>query len=103
MSRQGVNCAVSFLRLPLTGLIVLYCGRAHAGMTVYDLNDVVRLRLEDISFFVVLLLVCGLGVKLLWNSFAKDFQRLPRLTFLRALSLTGLLGLAMLLVLVMIS
>lgn len=27
-----------------------------AGMTVYDLNDVVRLRLEDISFFAVLLL-----------------------------------------------
>ena len=34
-----------------------------AGMTVYDLNDVVRLRLQEISFFVVLLAVSGLIVR----------------------------------------
>ena len=72
-------------------------------MTVYDLNDVVRLRLEDISFFTVLLLVCGLGIRFLWNYLAKDFPGWPKLTFGKALSLTALLSLLMLLVLSMIS
>ena len=72
-------------------------------MTVYDLNDVVRLRLEDISFFTVLLLLCGLGIRFLWNYVAKDFPRWPRLTYGKALCLTGLLSLFMLLVLSMIS
>ena len=74
-----------------------------AGMTVYDLNDVVRLRLEDISFFTVLLLVCAVGIRFLWNMLARDLPRLPRLGFTRALALTVLLSLAMLLVLSMIS
>jgi len=76
---------------------------ARAGMTVYDLTDVARLRLEDISFFTVLLLVSALGIRLLWNYLAKDFPRLPRLSFLKALSLTGLLSLLMALILIMIS
>src|SRR5688572_29193136 len=81
----------------------LCVSQAHAGMTVYDLNDVVRLRLEDISFFTVLLLVCGLGIRFLWNYLAKDFPGWPKLTFGKALSLTALLSLLMLLVLSMIS
>ncbi len=76
---------------------------ARAGMTVYDLTDVARLRLEDISFFAFLLLLASLGIRLLWNFLAKDFPRLPRLSFLKALSLTALLSLLMLLILVMIS
>ena len=76
---------------------------ARAGMTVYDLNDVVRLRLEDISFFAVLLLLCALGIRFLWNYVAKDLPRVPRLTYTKALCLTGLLSLLMLLVLSMIS
>jgi len=74
-----------------------------AGMTFYDLNDVVRLRLEDISFFTVLLLVCALGIRFLWNHLAKDFPRMPRLGYIKALCLTGLLSLLMLLVLTMIA
>ena len=42
-----------------------------AGMTVYDLNDVVRLRLEDISFFAVLLLGSVLLIRFLWNVVAR--------------------------------
>ncbi len=76
---------------------------ARAGMTVYDLNDVVRLRLEDISFFTVLLLLCALGIRFLWNFVAKDIPRWPRLTYGKALCLTGLISLLMLLVLSMIS
>jgi hypothetical protein len=76
---------------------------ARAGMTVYGLNDVVRLRLEDISFFLLLLVVSAAGIRMLWNYLARDFARLPRLSFLKAFSLTVLLSLAILLVLVMIS
>jgi hypothetical protein len=72
-------------------------------MTSYTLNDVVRLRLEDISFFAVLLLVCAVGIKLLWNHLAKGLPKLPRITFVRSLCLTALLSLFMLLVLSMIS
>jgi hypothetical protein len=82
----------------LSGLL-----QAHAGMTVYDLNDVVRLRLEDASFFALLLLVCSLGIKLIWNYLAKGIPALPRINFLRAACLTGVLSLMMLLVLSMIS
>ncbi|HZQ48406.1 MAG TPA: hypothetical protein VFC07_15420 [Verrucomicrobiae bacterium] len=76
---------------------------AQAGMVVYDLTDVARMRLEDISFFGFLLLGAALGVRLLWNYLAKDFTRLPRLSYFKALCLTGLLSMAMLLILVMIS
>lgn len=76
---------------------------ARAGMPVFQLTDVVRLRLEDISFFVFLLVLATFGIRLLWNFLAKDFSRLPRLSFLKALSLTLLLSLLMLLILVMIS
>jgi hypothetical protein len=72
-------------------------------MTVYELTDVARLRFEDISFFAFLLLLATLGIRFLWNFLAKDFSKLPRLSFLKALSLTGLLSLLMLLILVMIA
>jgi hypothetical protein len=72
-------------------------------MTVYDLNDVIRLRLEELSFFTVVLLLCALAIRALWNWVAKDFKGWPRLTYGKALALTGLLSLSMLLVLSMIS
>jgi hypothetical protein len=76
---------------------------AHAGMTVYGLSDVYRLRLQEISFFLVLLLVCALGFKILWNYSFKGFDSVPKLTFLRALSASLIFGLVMLLILTMIS
>jgi hypothetical protein len=76
---------------------------AQAGMTVYDLNDVVRLRLEDISFFALLLVLSTLGMRFLWNSLTTDFARLPRLSFSKAFNFTLLLSLGMLLVLIMIA
>jgi hypothetical protein len=74
-------------------LILAAADNALAGMTVYDLNDVVRLRLEDISFFALLLFVCALGIKLLWNHVSKGLPRLPRISFLRSLCLTAILSL----------
>lgn len=76
---------------------------AHAGMTVYGLKDVYRMRLEDLSFFVALLLVCAFLFRLLWNHAFKGFQFVPRLGYLQSLCLSVLLGLAMLVVLTMIS
>ena len=76
---------------------------SHAGMTVYDLNDVVRMRFEEISFFAVLLLASALMVRFLWNVVAKNVPSLPRLPFKQAMALTVMLSLGMILVLTMIS
>jgi hypothetical protein len=59
--------------------------------------------LEDISFFLVLLALCTLGVRFLWNVLQRDFPKIPRLTFGKALCLTALISLGMMLVLSMIS
>src|SRR5205823_8747565 len=75
----------------LCAVFVSAAENSRAGMTVYDLNDVVRLRLEDISFFLVLLALCTLGVRFVWNVLQRDFPKIPRLTFGRELCLTGLL------------
>lgn len=98
--RTGRNRTVGVLAFTTSASIT---HSALAGMTVYDLTDVVRLRLEDISFFVFLLLLATLGIRILWNLLARDIPKLPRLSFLKALSLTGLLSILMLLILVMIS
>lgn len=76
---------------------------AHAGMTVYGLRDIYRLRLEEISFFIILLLVCAFVLKLLWNYAFKGFNSVPRLKYLQALCAALLFGLVMLLILTMIS
>ncbi|NOS69811.1 MAG: hypothetical protein HOP33_07765 [Verrucomicrobia bacterium] len=84
-------------------LLVVSLLPAHAGMTVYGLNDIYRLRLQEISFFLVLLLACALVLKLLWNYVFKGFDSVPRLKFLQALCAALLFGLVMLLILTMIS
>ncbi len=76
---------------------------AQAGMTVYGLRDIYRLRLEEISFFLFLLILCAFVFQLLWNYAIKGFSFLPRLKFRQACCLTLLFGLAMLLILTMIS
>lgn len=76
---------------------------ASAGMPSYDLSDMARLRLEEISFFVVLFLACSGVLWFLWNYVAKGIPNLPRLEFKRALGLMSILSLGMLLVLSMIS
>lgn len=76
---------------------------AHAGMTVYGLSDVYRLRLQEISFFLLSLLVCAFVFKLLWNHAIKGFTSLPRITFGQSFCLAVLFGLVMLLILAMIS
>ena len=83
--------------------LLLSAGSLHAGMTVYGLRDIYRLRLEEISFFLVLLLVCAFLVRLLWNHAFKGMPAVPRLGFLQSLSASILFGLLTLLILTMIS
>ena len=59
--------------------------------------------LQAISFFIVVLLVCGWAVKGLWNVLRKDFAWLPALSYGRSLSLVVLWGLLFVVVLTMIS
>ncbi|MEO5802974.1 MAG: hypothetical protein ABIR24_05555 [Verrucomicrobiota bacterium] len=74
-----------------------------AGMTVYGLRDIYRMRLEEISFFIVLLAACSFFFQLLWNYAVKGFNFLPRLKFRQSVCLSILFGLLMLLILTMIS
>jgi len=77
-----------------------------AGMpTPPTLTDVAYMRLEVLSFFLVVFLLCALAVQRLWNAFINHPDRIawPRLSFRKALAITGLWGLAFVLVLTMIS
>ncbi len=85
------------------GGVLLGAASARAGMTVYGLNDFYETRLQDISMFLVVLLLCSAGLMGLWNVLARDFKSLPRLKYRHALALSVIFGLAMLLILTMIS
>lgn len=76
---------------------------AQAGMPAVTLTDVARMRVQTISFFLVLFLVASWVVQKIWNSLSTDFPRLPRLSYKRALGLVAIWGLLFLLVLTMIS
>jgi hypothetical protein len=67
------------------------------------LHQTPRQRFEVISFFVLGLLVCAGVVQLLWNYLQRDFPRLPRLSFAKALAGVVLWGLLFIIVLTMIS
>ncbi len=83
--------------------IIQFAPSAQAGMTVYGLNDFYETRLQDISMFLVVLVVCSAGLMFLWNVLARDFKSLPRLKYRHGLALSVIFGLAMLLILTMIS
>jgi hypothetical protein len=90
-------------RLLAVAVMSLAPAVADAGMPSLTLTDVARIRLENISFFLVVFLLAALCIKLIWNYLAKDWTFLPRLSYPRALGLTTLWGLLFILVLTMIS
>ena len=92
-----------FLSLLLLGLAFSIPQSAYAGMPVVRLSDWAAMRIDTISFFLGLMLLVAWVFQLLWNYLQKDFSRLPRLVYSRALVLTFTLGLGMSLVLSMIS
>jgi len=97
MKKRG-QVALVFL---FTGL--LNCP-AYAGMPApYVLTDIARMRLEAISFFLLVLLLSAAVIRWLWNSLRPSFPRLPKLNYWRALALVVLWGLLFVVVLTMIS
>lgn len=76
---------------------------AFAGMPSPQLSDVAKARLDAISFFIFVYLLCAVVFRWLWNLLAKDFAWMPRLTFRRSLALLVVAGLFLYFVLTMIS
>ena len=72
-------------------------------MPSFRLTDMGSARLQTISFFLVAFLILSACVQGLWNYLRHDFDRLPRLSYPRALALVGIWSLLFVLVLTMIS
>jgi len=90
------GCAILIISLAATS-------QSHAGMPSFALRDIYRLRFQELSFFIFLLILCAFLFQLMWNHAAKGFSFLPSLNFRRSLCLVTLFGLLMLLILTMIS
>jgi hypothetical protein len=69
----------------------------------WTVNASILERVQAISFFLLVLLICTTVVKWLWNYLQRDFPKLPRLTFGKALAGVLLWGLLFIIVLTMIS
>jgi hypothetical protein len=94
------------MRAPLLlSLGVLFANAAPvaAGMPSVTLTDAASMRLQSISFFLVVFFGSALVIRWIWNSLTTDFPRLPRLSYPKALGLVRLWGLLFLLTLTMIS
>jgi len=92
------------LVLLLTGIgLTIFPENAYAGMPTFVLSDVAALRLSTISFFLLVYLGSSFGVFRLWNWLRQDFQKLPELSFKKAMALVLIWGLAFHLLLVMIA
>jgi hypothetical protein len=61
------------------------------------------LRVQAISFFLLVLLLSPLAACWLWNSLGRDFPRLPRISYAKSLVLVAIWGLLSLVVLTMIA
>jgi hypothetical protein len=67
------------------------------------LTDASQLRYGAISFFLVVLLLSALVIRLLWNWLAKDFRRLPKISYFKSLGVVAAWGMLFLVVLTMIA
>jgi hypothetical protein len=67
------------------------------------LNDLARMRVQSLSFFIVGFLVSAAVIQRLWNLLQRDFVSMPRLGYRAALGVVTLWGLLFILVLTMIS
>lgn len=106
------------MRIPLALLGALVAGTTQAGMpavlplelqdrslgeSVATLSDWAMQRLDAISFFLLVILLCAGATKLVWNSLQKNFQSWPKLSYWRALALVLIWGCLFVVVLTMIS
>ena len=91
------------LHVTLLGTVCLWPRTLWAGMPTPQLTDWGLTRLSSISFFAAVFLVAAAVIRALWNVLAKDFTRLPRLSYGKALAGSLLLGLCLVAVLTMIA
>ena len=96
----GIRLAFCVLAALLCYPAVVWAGMPRATTV---LNELPRMRLQTISFFLAGFCLSSLAIQLLWNYLRKDFSFLPRLSYFRAVGLVGLWGLLFILVLTMIS
>jgi hypothetical protein len=108
--RIGMRSKTPILAWSIT---LIHCSALFAGMPsplptnyqerILRLNDSALHRLEAISFFLFVFLLCGGAVKYLWNRVQRDFPSLPRLSYGAALAGVFLWALLFVIVLTMIS
>ncbi|HEY2784757.1 MAG TPA: hypothetical protein VGJ05_07240 [Fimbriiglobus sp.] len=67
------------------------------------MTELARLRLEVISFFLLAFFLSAGVVRWVWNGLARDFPRLPRFSYGRALGVVAVWGALFVLVLTMIA
>jgi hypothetical protein len=84
-------------------LLLSLASSAQAGMISPRLTDVAGARLDSISFFLAIYVVCALLFRWVWNVLARDFAWMPRLTFKKSLAVLVVAGLFMYFILTMIS
>ncbi len=84
-------------------LSALVTASARAGMPSFSFNDLAEARLEAISFFLLVFLVCALVVRWAWNSLAEVVTTLPPIRFKHALCLVLLASLLLYVVLGLIA
>ena len=89
------------------GLVLLLVLEApapvRAGMPSVTLSDLPRMRIQTISFFLLVWLASSWVVLRIWNGLTRDFPGLPRLDFKKSVGLVTLWSLLFVLVLTMIS
>ncbi|MCH8208882.1 MAG: hypothetical protein IIA62_07545 [Nitrospinae bacterium] len=85
------------------GIWLFLSGTAHAGMPMINLSDMAALRINNISFFLFIILIASFGLQKVWNYLQKDFKKLPRLNYKKSVGFVVLWGLAFYLVLAMIA
>jgi len=83
--------------------VLVAAAPAHAGMPMVVLEDLARMRIQTISFFLVMFLLAALGVRAIWNRLGNEFPTLPRMSYRGALGLLTVWGLLFAVVLTMIS
>ncbi|HEX4795282.1 MAG TPA: hypothetical protein VH370_15915 [Humisphaera sp.] len=69
----------------------------------FVLRDVPRMRIETISFFLLLFFGSAKLIQWIWNGLRSSFAGLPRLSYGKSLGLTFLWGMLFMVVLTMIS
>ena len=83
--------------------MILWPSPVLAGMPSPTLTDLAEARLDAISFFLLLFLLCGLLLKWAWNVLATSFPILPRLTVKHAMAMMLVSSLFLYVILTMIS